>query len=239
MVEDKTPSKAKEKKPESVHAQHRSRLKARFLKEDIDSFEPHNALELALFYSIPVKDTNELAHRLIAHFGSFSAVLEADYHELCKVKGVGAHVATFLKLIPSLGRYYANDVNRKTVVMTDDEQIAELLRPNFIGRTKELFFLMTLDNKGAVLSADALFEGGINSVAIHVRDIIETVVRTKAVSVIVAHNHPRGIAVPSNEDMAATQMIGNALKSIHVKLLDHFIFAGADYTSMRASRFLE
>lgn len=84
----------------NVHEGHRQRLRDRFLKEGLDGFAPHNVLELLLFYAVPQRDTNELAHRLLARFGSLSGVLDADFDELCQVEGVGANVATLLKLVP-------------------------------------------------------------------------------------------------------------------------------------------
>lgn len=92
------------------HAEHRVRLKARFKKEGIDGFQHHQVLELLLFFGIVQKDTNELAHDLINRFGSFSKVLDAPYEELLKVKGIGDHTATLIKLFPAVARVYFDDM---------------------------------------------------------------------------------------------------------------------------------
>ena len=89
---------------------HRERVKRRFLTEDLESFEAHNALEFLLFYGLPRIDTNGIAHRLIDRFGSFSEVLEAPLDELASVDGVGDNAAIFLKLIHSTVKYYEDDV---------------------------------------------------------------------------------------------------------------------------------
>ena len=89
-----------------LHDGHRQRLIQRFLEEDLDNFEPHNVLELLLFYAIPRKDTNELAHVLIDTFGSLKGVFDAPYEELIKVAGIGPNTAALLKLVPSLTRTY-------------------------------------------------------------------------------------------------------------------------------------
>ena len=85
---------------------HRSRLKERFKNDGLDSFNEINALEILLFYAVPRSDTNPLAHRLLDRFGSFAAVLDADYNDLLEVEGVSDHTATFLKLLPEAARYY-------------------------------------------------------------------------------------------------------------------------------------
>ena len=85
-----------------MHSQHRKRMKERFLLEGLEHFEPHNILELLLFYSVPQKDTNETAHLLIERFGSLRGVLDAPFEELCRVPGIKEHSATLIKLIPAL-----------------------------------------------------------------------------------------------------------------------------------------
>ena len=85
-----------------MHENHRKRMKERFLREGLTHFEPHNVLELLLFYSIPQKDTNELAHTLIDRFGSLTGVFEAAYTDLIEIDGVKEHTATLIKLIPEL-----------------------------------------------------------------------------------------------------------------------------------------
>lgn len=221
----------------SVHEGHRQRLKNRFLKNGLDDFEAHNVLELLLFYAIPQRDTNELSHQLLKRFGSLSAVFNASFDELCKVKGVGQNVATLIKMIPDLSRRYLDDCDQKTVTLTSVESIAEFIRPKFIGRKNELIFLLCLDNKGSVLYGDFIIEGTINSAPLYTRNILEIAIRNSAVSVILAHNHPNGLAIPSNADFIATQTIYQALEVAKIKLIDHFIFAGCDYVSMRSSGF--
>ena len=95
-----------------MHENHRERMKRRFLKEGLDNFEPHNVLELLLFYYIPQKDTNEIAHALIERFGTLSDVLDASFDDLICVPGIKEHSATLLKMIPALSRRYVMEKNR-------------------------------------------------------------------------------------------------------------------------------
>lgn len=221
----------------NLHKGHRQRLKDRFLKEGLDGFEPHNVLELLLFYAIPQRDTNELAHRLLKRFGSLSGVLDADFDELCQVEGVGANVATLLKLMPGLARRYLDDYDKKGVVLTSIEEVGAFLRPKFVGRKNEMIFLLCMDSRGSVVYGDFIAEGSINAAPMYTRNILEAAMRSHAVSVILAHNHPRGLALPSNADMLATRSVFDALAAAKVRLVDHLIFAGSDYVSMRDSGF--
>ena len=94
------------------HEGHRERLKERFLNEGLLGFHDHNILELLLFYVIPRKDTNEIAHELLREFGSLSAVFDADIELLKQVPGIGDNAATFIKLIPQLARAYMMDKDK-------------------------------------------------------------------------------------------------------------------------------
>lgn len=222
---------------QGIHKGHRERLRKRFLKCGLDDFEPHNVLELLLFYAIPQRDTNELAHRLLQRFGSLSAVFDADFEALCQVQGVGANTAVLLKMMPDLFRRYQDEQDSAGLVLKSTEQIGEFLRPKFIGRKKEMIFLLCLNSKGQVVFADFIIEGTINSAPMYTRNILETVLRTQAVAAILAHNHPGGLAIPSNADLVATRTVSDALAAAKIKLIDHFIFAGSDYTSLRSSGF--
>jgi DNA repair protein RadC len=217
----------------SIHEGHRDRLKTRFLNEGLDSFTPVQVLELMLFYSIPRQDTNEIAHRLIKEFGSFSQVLEADVEELVKVDGVGKNTATLLKLLPEVGRYYGVDRSKMVdIPLTTIEQCGEYLRPFFRGRCNETVFLLCLDAKCKVLGCRMVGEGSINSAAVPIRRVVEIALAAKATSVVLAHNHPSGIALPSNEDCITTKRIAAALSTVEVLLTDHLVIADDDYVSM-------
>lgn len=217
----------------SIHAGHRQRLKDRFLQEGLDGFTDIQALELLLFYCIPRQDTNELAHRLLNRFGSLYQVLEADVETLMQVEGIGANAATFLKLIPAAGRYYYVDRTRHIdQPLLTTEACGQYLLSHFHGRCNETVFLLCLDAKCKVLSCRLLGEGGINSAGVPVRRVVEVALNDKATSVVLAHNHPSGIALPSQEDIATTLRIAGALEAVEVLLADHLVFADEDYISM-------
>ena len=115
----------------NLHEGHRQRLKERFLREGLDHFEPHTVLELLLFYAVPQRDTNELAHRLIARFGSLDAVFDAAFDELCAVEGIGRNTATLLKLVPDLTRRYLDSADHEQVLLTSVQAIGDFCVQNF------------------------------------------------------------------------------------------------------------
>ena len=222
----------------SIHDGHRQRLKKRFLNEGLDSFEPIQVLELLLFYCIPRQDTNPIAHRLLDHFGSFAQVMEASPEELKKVSGIGDSVATFLSLVTSAGRYYHDQSKNVTGILTDLEECGNYLVPKFFGRRNETVFLLCLDAKCKVLCCKEVGEGSVNSAAVPIRRIVEMALGVNATSVVLAHNHPSGVALPSEEDRQITLQIQQALATMSIALVDHIIVADGDFVSMAASGML-
>ena len=210
-----------------MHAGHRKRLKMRFLKEGLDSFEDHQALELLLFQAIPRFDTNPIAHRLIQRFGSFSAVLEADPKDLASVEGVGENAAVFLSMIPQITRRYFHDrVKHSRKPLNNSESAAEYLVPLMAGRSEEVFYVICLDSQLRVLYPALISEGTVKDALVHPRHVAEAAVRHKAASVILAHNHPAGSVKPSTHDHKLTRNLVQALGGINVHVVDHIIVAG-------------
>ena len=219
----------------SIHAGHRQRLKERFLKEGLDNFEEHQVLELLLFYGIPQRDTNEIAHELIRKFGSLSKVLEATPEELSEIKYVGDNVTTLFRLITDVARYYQVNCAIREMILPTIDACGRYLVPFFHGRQNETVFLLCLDAKCKVLSCEKVGEGSVNSAGIPVRKIVEMALKANATSVILAHNHPSGLAIPSGEDIQTTRRVALALDAVEIGLVDHIIVADSDWVSLSQS----
>lgn len=215
----------------SIHNGHRQRLKERFLDEGLDHFQEVNALELLLFYCIPRVDTNVLAHELINEFGSFPNVMEASVEELRKVKGIGDNAATFLSLINAANRYYRIKKAEGTDTISKPEQYIAILEPRFAGKRYETVYLLCLDAKSKIICCKQIGEGTATSAAISVRKVVEAALAVNAASVVLAHNHPGGFAMPSKADEESTYRISKALMDVDVRLIDHVIFSDTDYAS--------
>lgn len=216
----------------AIHRDHRKRIKARFLEGGLSSFSEHEVLELLLFYCIPRRDTNALAHTLINRFGSLARVLNAPVKELKKIDGVGENAALFLTLIKELGRYCDIRQNDSLQILRTIDECGRYLVPYFEGRPRETVYLLCLDAKCKVLCCREVEEGNVNSAGISIRKIVDMALTENATSVVLAHNHPSGVALPSPEDVVTTKKLAQALKFVDVVLIDHVIVADSDYVSL-------
>ena len=221
----------------SIHKDHRQRLRDRFLKEGLDNFDELYVLELLLFYCIPRVDTNPIAHRLLQHFGSLTAVLDANPEELEKVEGMGKNASTFLSLVKQVSRYYLVKQSEQGKILKTIEQCGEYLVPYFLGREQETVFMLCLDAKCKVLCCRMVGEGSVNSANVPVRRVVEIALAANASSVVLAHNHPSGLAIPSAEDIQTTHRIANALQMVDVTLADHIVVSKDDYVSIVQSKY--
>jgi len=221
----------------SIHDGHRQRLKDRFCNEGLDNFDEHQVLELLLFYCIPRVDTNPIAHALLDRFGSLSQVLEAPVEELERVRGIGHNAAVFLSLVTAAGRYYRINCAAREVMMKSVADCGRYLLPFFHGRRNETVYIMCLDAKCKVLSCKEVGEGSVNSASVPIRRIVEMALAANSTSVVLAHNHPSGVAVPSDADVQTTRRVAAALDAVEIILVDHIVVADDDFVSVVQSGF--
>ena len=219
-----------------MHKDHRSRVKNRFLAEGLDHFEPHNILEMLLFYAIPQKDTNELAHTLINRFGSLKKVFDAPMQDLLTVSGIKEHSAILIKMIPALARIYSMEGDKQDESFSDIDAWGNYFVKRYIGIEVETVFLMLLDNKFNIIDCVKIHEGSVNSAAVSIRKIVEIVLSKNASMVVLAHNHPSGLAIPSPEDVLTTVELCKALQLLEINLLAHIIVAGNQYIDILTKR---
>lgn len=219
----------------SIHDGHRQRFRDRFRAEGLDHFNERHVLELLLFYCVPRKDTAPLAQNLLNHFGSLSQVLEASAEELEKVDGVGESVSTFLTLMTAVGRYYLVNRSMQNEILNTTDKCGAYLLPYFYGRRNETVFLLCLDAKCKVLCCKEVGEGSVNSAAISVRRIVELALGANATTVVLAHNHPSGLALPSGDDVQTTLRVAKALDAVEIGLADHIVVAEDDFVSLAQS----
>lgn len=214
-----------------MHEGHRKRLKERFLKEGLAHFQPHEVLELLLFYALPRKDTNALSHRLLETFGSLQNVLEADISQLKKIEGMGEHGAILLGLMPQISSYYTQQQNEEAVFLSGSAQGEAYVKSLFRGKKYEAFYLIHLNTRNKVNFAQCLQTGTIDQAAVYPRLVVESALRHRSSKIILAHNHPGGSLTPSQADIALTKKLKEALQTIHVQVVDHFIVAAEDCMS--------
>lgn len=217
-----------------IHNGHRKRVKEKFLTEGLDSFCEHQILELLLFYAVPRKDTNELAHKLINSCGSLSAVFDSPI-EILQESGLSQNAAVLMKMIPQICRKYMDDKYNNKSKLIDCDSIVHHIMPKFIGLYEEHVIIMLVDAKGKELYCGIVSKGSVNASALYIRKIIELSMKFRASGVILAHNHPSGIPWPSEDDIKTTAAVKKALSVVSVRLMDHIIVADMDYISLSNS----
>ena len=221
-----------------VHDGHRKKMRARFLETGLDAFADHEALELLLYYAIPRKDTNGIAHELMNRYGTLEAVLSAPVEDLMRVEGIGEQAAVLLKLVPKVVQKARLSANKDTI-LNSTERAGSFLLERFRGEKNEVIYQLCLDKKGKLLSCRRLNEGGADSSELNLRRLVENALLASASAVILSHNHPSGIALPSTEDYATTERVQEALRMVGVTLVDHIIVADDDFVSMADSGILK
>ena len=217
----------------AVHEGHRARKKEQFRSHGLDAFADHEVLELLLYYAVPRQDTNPIAHRLMEKFGSLEAVFSAGCAELKSVEGVGENAATLLSLFYPLFRRVRASSSAHEVVLSDAEQAGRYFLDLFFGEREEKLYEACLDAKGRLLACHLVAEGDTESVQLNMRKIVENALKCGASSVLLSHNHPSGVALPSPADNATTLSVFDALRTVGVELADHIIVADDDFVSLR------
>ncbi len=225
--------------PNHPHGGHRQRMKDKFLNNGLDAFHDVNVLEMVLYYAVPQKDTNPMAHHLLNEFGSLAAVFDASVEDLETRGKLTQNAATLLKMIPAVARRQQISKASFETILNTTQRCGDYLVPFFFNETEEVVYLLGLDAKCKALGCVKLFSGTVNYANLSVRRVVETALNMKATSVVLAHNHTSGIAVPSQEDIQTTKAVGHALDLLGILLVDHIVVADGDYVSMAESGLLD
>ena len=218
-----------------VHDGHRERLRARFAEHGLESFNELNALELLLCYAIPRRDTNEIAHRLLDAFGSLSGVFQASMQELTSIPGIGENAATLILMVPQIVKKAHVSKANETKIIRNSTDAGNYLLPYFLDEPDEIVMMLCLDNKRAVICCREMGRGVVNCVDANIRRMVETALKVKTTTVIVAHNHPNGVALPSREDDNFTRTLYRSLGLLGITLEDHIIVANDEFVSLADS----
>lgn len=221
-------------KKKNVHEGHRERMRNKYVNKGIEVFEQHEILEMLLFYAIPRKNTNDIAHRLLEACGSLSAVFDAPIDILMQ-QGLSYNAAVLLHMIPDLSRAYQSDKFDNEEKIITNENIGKKMVHLFAGKNEECVYAFFLDAKGKEKYSGIISKGDASSAPLFSKDIVSIAARCKAVTVIIAYNHPSGVAFPSRADLEATADIADALDTIGIHLADHIIVADRDYISLSST----
>lgn len=220
----------------NLHKNHRQRVRSRYLAEGIKSMADHNIVELLLFYGVPYRDTNGIAHELVERFGNLNGILDAPVEELEKVAGIGENTAILIHLTRDIALKYSENRLTDKAVLGTEERISNFLTMKYAGEMREIVYMLFIDSHSRIARCVKVCEGSPESVNVDNRTIIEAALRLDACDIVLAHNHPNGFAVPSTADVRATQEVIPLLKAINVNLIDHMIIADGDCFSMAENK---
>jgi len=218
---------------------HRQRLRERFARTGFNGFHDYEVLEFLLTFIFRQGDVKPLAKELIKHFGSFSHVLDAKPEELKKVKGMGENAAlSVVALRKALAFYFADAAVNQRLQLTKMSALIDFLKSQIADSENEVLFAIFLNAKNEVLNLKNLGEGTVSQASAFPRRIVEEALKLKATSLILAHNHPGGVAEPSDGDIAITKEINKALELVEISMQDHVILANNDYFSFKKNEMI-
>ncbi len=215
------------------HQGHRQRLHKRFEKSGLTGLHDYEIVELILMFVIPQKDTKPTAKKLLTHYKTISAMLNAKPDELEQFSGVGTKTARFLSLFKEVMAYCLLEKYEKQSAISRRKDVEEYLRFHFGMRKDEFVAILFLDNSNRVIATDEMVEGTVNQCVVYPRIIVEKALKYGASSLIMAHNHPGGSVQASESDWQITQRLHTVGKILDITLLDHIIIVRDRVISLR------
>ncbi|MAY25525.1 MAG: DNA repair protein RadC [Polycyclovorans sp.] len=177
----------------------------------------------------------DLARHLLQRFGGLRALLTADQSGFCAEKGLGQAKFAQLQAVLEMARRHMAESLKVGTAMDSPEAVAAYLQAQLRDAEHEIFALLLLDSRHRVLAFEPISQGTINAATVHPREVVKRVLKHNAAAVILAHNHPSGVAEPSAADRHLTSRLSEALKLIDVRVLDHLVIGdGTPYSFARA-----
>ena len=236
---DKKPSKQTaaqkaEQKNKGIHDGHRAKMRSRFRKTGLESFQPHEIAEMMMYYPIPRKDTNPLGHLLIDRFGSVHGILRATEGELRMVQGMTENAITFVMFLREL---------YKDIVL-EQETGADLSQPEarcrffqelYASDRSEIVYAAFLDSCGNLIACERIGAGHPTATTFNIRTLTKLSIDLGSNHVILAHNHPTSLAEPSSADCMTTRKLLSILETNSIRLVDHIIVGRGNAISMAAT----
>lgn len=220
---------------DTLHKGHRERLRKKALRNGLESLESHEVLELLLFYAIPRRDTNPIAHQIMNKYkGDLSRVFGADMDELKKIDGVGDNAAFLIHMIPQFARIINSSKWEKGTTLGTSDEMGEFALDLCTGLKRECFCIACLNSNRKLQTYDIMEYGTVNEVNLYVRKVVEYAIKENAVNIVLIHNHPNDSLLPSTADKRNTKTIIGALAPLGITVVDHIIVSKDTFYSMHA-----
>ncbi len=228
-----------EEKPAKPHYHgHRARLRQRFLTGGPEALHDYELLELLLTFAIPYSDVKPLAKRLIAHFGSFTQVLDASPQALMEVMGLKEYSAILIRLVKACSEYALKSEALKRQSIMSLDNLVEYCRTSMGGLPDEQFRVIFLNSQNEILAEEIVQEGTVNQTVVYPRKVLELALKHKATGLILVHNHPSGNLTPSAADQELTRSLVKASRPLNLTVHDHLIISRHGYFSLAEQNML-
>ncbi|MEH6578744.1 MAG: DNA repair protein RadC [Amphritea sp.] len=211
-------------------AQERPREK--LLAKGADALSDAELLAIFLRTGVKGKTAVDLSRDLLHSFGSLRSLIDASQEVFCSAAGLGPAKYVQLQAVMEISRRAHAERLKRDSVLDCPNAVRQYLAMQLQDRSQEVFACLMLDNQHRVISFDELFYGTINSSSVHPREVVKQALQRNAAAVILAHNHPSGIAEPSHADCAITKRLQDALELVDIRLLDHMVVGDGEVVSM-------
>lgn len=216
-----------------IHSGHRERMRTKLMNtNDSSQMLEHELLEILLFYAQPRKNTNEIAHLLLREFGTLQKVFDADPKDLLLVKGVSSNIAAFIKLFPKMFNIYDRVLQAPLTNVSTTRRLKNYVQPIIREAENENLYVIYIDEKCDAFCCEPLIRGNSIEIRACLEDIILSIQRKGPKAISLAHNHPFGSCIPSQEDIISTIKIKYMLKFMGIEVYDHIIFGNDGYCSI-------
>lgn len=222
----------------SYIADHRQRLRDRFLQAGGAALPDYELLELVLFRAIPRQDVKPLARLLLDTFGDFNRVVAASPARLGLVKGVGPAVVLELKLVEAAAQRMMRARVLQKPVLSSWDALLDYCHTTMAHRETEQFRVLFLDRKNVLIADEEQAKGTVDHVPVYPREIVKRALELNASALILVHNHPSGDPTPTDQDIKITRNLIEAASLVELELLDHVVVSRTGYRSMRTMRLL-
>ena len=208
------------------------RPREKLLKQGANTLSDAELLAIFLRTGVRGKSAVDLARELLLHFGSLRALLKASNQEFCQAKGLGDAKFAQLQAVLEMARRHLMETLQAGEALSSPQAAYSYLSSELRDHQHEVFACLWLDSQNRVLKFETLFHGSIDGASVYPREVVKAALRNNAAGVILAHNHPSGIAEPSQSDQRITQRLQKALELVDVRVLDHIVIGNGQQVSL-------
>ncbi|WP_286237087.1 RadC family protein [Neptuniibacter halophilus] len=207
------------------------RPREKLLLQGAQALSDAELLAIFLRTGVQGKSAVDLARELLHRFGSLRALLESDQQGFCAARGLGQAKYAQLQAVLEMGRRHLFSQLLKGEAMTRPQQVKAYLTARLRHHSREVFGCLFLDNQHQVICFEELFQGSLTAAAVYPREVVVRALAHNAAALILAHNHPSGVAEPSQSDLGITERLQKALALVEVRVLDHMVVGDAEVVS--------